>query len=307
MCLCTEGTTGKTCDQFVKCLEPLKSGREPCLFGGECTSSLVDYFSGVDYKCKCQPGFAGAYCNECASNPCENGGSCMMNADATVQCMCLYGYKGDRCQTRYDYCEYSDNFMCDETSGECSTYKDYYCNCSAETASCRMQLCDFSNDKDNCVDVADNRTCIAPPDYHSYGCNCYMFSRTLYEKNSVNGRCNLGNMDSCHEQIYSVDQAMSWYYEVQAVTNICQRDESCAFGFESYLSYFSYFCECEPGEDCFNQGLTDPCKEHNLCGNKATCLAYSQINQYFCKCDANATGNNLLKMLFFNYFLKIDL
>ena len=174
--------------------------------------------------------------------------------------------------------------MCDETG--CSTYKDYYCNCSARNGSCQMQLCDFSRGDGNCVNLA-NRTCLAPPDYRSYGCNCYMFSQTFYEM-AVNGRCNLGNVDSCHERIYSVEEAPNWYYSVESTENYCMRDSGCLFGFANYLSYFSYFCECESGQDCFDQGLKDPCKVKSLCGENATCLAYSSANQYFCRCDESS-------------------
>ena len=94
-CLCPEGTTGSNCEKFTKCLEVASElGHEPCLFGGECVSSVDAYFNGADIKCNCKPGFKGEYCNQCSSNPCQNGGSCVLNSDTSVQCICQYGYKG---------------------------------------------------------------------------------------------------------------------------------------------------------------------------------------------------------------------
>jgi Notch-like protein len=47
----------------------------PCQFGGTCTDSINGY------SCACLPGTNGTMCevnfNDCASNPCQNGGTCL--------------------------------------------------------------------------------------------------------------------------------------------------------------------------------------------------------------------------------------
>lgn len=284
VCLCAEGTTGRVCESFLKCLEPSKQGRESCFFGGKCIYSLEDYYLGNEYTCECREGFTGKFCNECPPDACENGGRCSLNSDGNVNCKCQYGYKGKRCETRYDFCEFNDDFHCDNVTGECAAYKDYYCNCSASAGKCEMQTCHFAT---GCVSTG--KTCLAPPDFHSYGCNCYMFSRSLYE-NAVNGRCNLGNMDSCNERIFSVNQNINWYYDIVKNDHFCLTNQNCKFGFDSYLSYYNYFCECRPGEQCYKIRVTDPCSE-SLCNtNASTCMAFSQVDKYFCKCHENTTA-----------------
>ena len=48
-------------------------------------------------RCECQPGWEGYNCeidvNECASNPCRNGGICK-DKNASFECECIKGFKG---------------------------------------------------------------------------------------------------------------------------------------------------------------------------------------------------------------------
>lgn len=55
------------------------------------------------YACSCAAGYAGTQCqtdvNECASSPCENGGTCH-DGVVSWSCTCASGYTGARCQTQ---------------------------------------------------------------------------------------------------------------------------------------------------------------------------------------------------------------
>jgi len=150
-------------------------------------------------------------------------------------------------------------------------------------------VCDFQT---GCNDTGD--ACLAPPDFHSYGCNCYLHSRTLSDtEGSLNGRCNLGNMNSCNERIYSTSQSINWFYETVKADNLCTKKDSCSFGFDSYMSYFTYFCQCESGLPCL-KGFTDPCAK-NLCSpGLSTCLATSLVDSYYCKANASVSGGHLM-------------
>ncbi|KAL9980337.1 hypothetical protein ACROYT_G008909 [Oculina patagonica] len=68
----------------------------PCLNGGTC----VDQVNG--YVCNCQPGYGGVHCqtniNECSSNPCLNEATCVDQVNGYV-CNCQPGYTGVNCQT----------------------------------------------------------------------------------------------------------------------------------------------------------------------------------------------------------------
>jgi hypothetical protein len=73
----------------------------PCRNGATCVDA-VNQFS-----CVCVPGFSGTLCqtdiNECASNPCQNGASC---SDAVNQfsCLCAPGFSDVLCQTDINEC-----------------------------------------------------------------------------------------------------------------------------------------------------------------------------------------------------------
>ncbi|XP_058015556.1 fibropellin-3-like [Ahaetulla prasina] len=64
---------------------------QPCENGGSCVD-LVN-----SYRCDCLPGYSGETCSvdidECESQPCENGGSCVDLVNS-YRCDCLPGYSG---------------------------------------------------------------------------------------------------------------------------------------------------------------------------------------------------------------------
>ena len=68
----------------------------PCLNGGSCT----DRVNG--FTCDCAAGWAGYTCetniDECAPNPCQNGGSCTDEVNGFT-CNCPAVYTGNTCQT----------------------------------------------------------------------------------------------------------------------------------------------------------------------------------------------------------------
>lgn len=80
--------------------------------------------------CVCPPGYSGATCatdiNECASNPCRNGATCVDILNG-FSCSCATGYTGARCQTNIDEC--SPN-PC-QNSGVCTDgVGSFTCTCS---------------------------------------------------------------------------------------------------------------------------------------------------------------------------------
>ncbi|XP_051896510.1 EGF-like repeat and discoidin I-like domain-containing protein 3 isoform X4 [Pristis pectinata] len=96
-CICVDGFTGKHCTE----VEQGHCYPNPCQNGGLCelVSRRGDVFS--EYICKCPTGFQGVHCqtniNDCASQPCKNGGSCV-DLDADYSCNCPSPYIGRACQ-----------------------------------------------------------------------------------------------------------------------------------------------------------------------------------------------------------------
>ncbi|XP_049633697.1 cubilin [Suncus etruscus] len=72
----------------------------PCLHG-QCTETVSGYI------CKCYPGWAGVNCteniNECLSNPCLNGGTCVDGTNG-FSCECTRFWTGTFCQTPQQVC-----------------------------------------------------------------------------------------------------------------------------------------------------------------------------------------------------------
>ncbi len=59
------------------------------------------------FSCLCVAGYSGTMCrtniNECASNPCRNGATCVDGVDS-FSCTCVAGYSGVLCQTDINEC-----------------------------------------------------------------------------------------------------------------------------------------------------------------------------------------------------------
>ncbi|XP_076027380.1 lactadherin-like isoform X2 [Genypterus blacodes] len=101
ICICADGFAGDTCNvtETGPCIP------NPCSNDGSCEVTTPtrrgDVFS--EYVCKCQPGFQGAHCqtnvNECAKEPCKNGGTCR-DLDGDYSCRCPSPYVGKQCHLR---------------------------------------------------------------------------------------------------------------------------------------------------------------------------------------------------------------
>ncbi len=65
----------------------------PCANGGICTPI------GNTYRCSCVAGYQGTNCeeniDECASNPCQYGGTCI---DGVSKCTCGLDFSGLHCE-----------------------------------------------------------------------------------------------------------------------------------------------------------------------------------------------------------------
>jgi hypothetical protein len=75
----------------------------PCLNGGACLDRVNDF------KCDCNgTGYSGTTCQTagpCVANPCENGGVCSATGATTYTCDCTgTGFEGSTCETNHDDC-----------------------------------------------------------------------------------------------------------------------------------------------------------------------------------------------------------
>lgn len=81
ICDCPEGFHGLNCEAEIDYCRILSA---PCQNNGTCE----DINGGPGYLCICVTGYNGTNCeteiDECASTPCQNGGSCMVSDKSTV-------------------------------------------------------------------------------------------------------------------------------------------------------------------------------------------------------------------------------
>lgn len=133
----------------------------PCQNGGSCSDHVNRY------SCSCVPGYLGLICqtdiNECASNPCQNGGTCTDQVNAFM-CGCMLGYAGVICQTDINECASNP---C-ENGGSCTDYVNKYtCSCVPGYLGSNCQT-DYDECQSNpCMNTGSCKNLI-----NSYSCDC---------------------------------------------------------------------------------------------------------------------------------------
>ena len=89
----------------------------PCLNGGVCTDRINAF------TCSCADGFTGPQCDvnidECASSPCLNGGSCV-DGIASYACVCPFGFSGANCERDMCATPCSNGGRCVPETGTCA-------------------------------------------------------------------------------------------------------------------------------------------------------------------------------------------
>nr|XP_014428507.1 protein crumbs homolog 2 isoform X2 [Pelodiscus sinensis] len=138
-CACWPGYAGQRCEEDVDAC-----ASQPCHNGGVCLERsnrtyygtqpdfppAFGYSHAAGFLCRCQPGFSGESCSvnvdECASQPCQNGGSCMDLANSFL-CRCLPGYAGVECAVDIDECK---DGPCQNGATCEDAIADYFCYCA---------------------------------------------------------------------------------------------------------------------------------------------------------------------------------
>ncbi|XP_047398616.1 sushi, nidogen and EGF-like domain-containing protein 1 isoform X11 [Sciurus carolinensis] len=136
----------------------------PCLNGGECIDDCVT--GNPSYSCSCLAGFTGRRCqldvNECASHPCQNGGTCTHGVNS-FSCECPAGFRGPTCESAQSPCDATE---C-QNGGQCRAEGgSAVCVCQAgyTGTTCETDVDECDSDPclngGSCVDLVGSFACV---------------------------------------------------------------------------------------------------------------------------------------------------
>ncbi|XP_038939693.1 sushi, nidogen and EGF-like domain-containing protein 1 isoform X1 [Rattus norvegicus] len=302
----------------------------PCLNGGKCIDDCVT--GNPSYTCSCLAGFTGRRChldvNECASHPCQNGGTCTHGVNS-FSCQCPAGFQGPTCESAQSPC---DNKVC-QNGGQCQAESSSaVCVCQAgyTGATCETDVDECSSDPclngGSCVDLVGNYSCICVEPFEGPQCETgsYVVPSPCLSNPCLNGgtcvdadqgyvcECPEGFMGlDCRERILNDCDCRNGGRCLGANTTICQ----CPPGFFGLLCEFevtatpcnmntqcpdggycmeyggSYLCVCHTDHN-ISHSLPSPC-DSDPCFNGGSCDAHE--DSYTCECPRGFHGRHCEK------------
>ncbi|XP_065061709.1 MAM and LDL-receptor class A domain-containing protein 2-like isoform X10 [Rhopilema esculentum] len=255
----------------------------PCQNGGSCSNS------GGSYMCVCPSGFTGLNCettvNACASNPCQNGGSCY-SSGGSYMCVCPSGFTGLNCETTVDACASNP---C-QNGGSCSSFGgSYMCSCPSGftglNCETTVDAC-ASNPCQNggsCYSSGGSYMCSCPSGFT--GLNCETTVDACASNPCQNGgSCySSGGSYTCYCPNTFTGQNCETAVDACA-SNPCQNGGSCS------SSGGSYMCSCPSGFTGLNCETTVDACASNPCQNGGSCSSFG--GSYMCSCPSGFTGLN---------------
>ncbi|XP_051506018.1 protocadherin Fat 1-like [Myxocyprinus asiaticus] len=108
----------------------------------------------------------------CFSNPCLNGGSCLMTQSGGYFCKCSTGYSGTHCEVNINPCDSNPCLY----GGTCiQSNLDYYCKCRGQYSGQRCQIGPYCKENPcqnggQCIDSLDGPICECEPGFKGERC-----------------------------------------------------------------------------------------------------------------------------------------
>lgn len=131
----------------------------------------------------CAAAYSGVLCqteiNECASNPCRNGGTCK-DALNGFSCFCLAGFSGAVCQTNINEC--ASNPCLTGNSVSCTDLTNgFLCSCAAGWSGLRCEI-----NINECASNPCRNGGVCNDFVNAYGCTCNPGFSGLYCQTNIN-------------------------------------------------------------------------------------------------------------------------
>ncbi|EHB16173.1 Sushi, nidogen and EGF-like domain-containing protein 1 [Heterocephalus glaber] len=257
----------------------------PCLNGGKCIDDCVT--GNPSYTCSCLAGFTGRRCqrdvNECASHPCQNGGTCTHGVNSFT-CQCPTGFGGPTCGSAQSPCEdkqCQNGGQCQAESGSavCVCPAGYTgTTCETDVDECGSGPCLNGG---ACVDLVGSYSCVCVEPFEGPRCDSGsppVPDACLSAPCQNGGTCvdaDQGFVCECPEGFMGLD--------CRERTHDCEcRNGGRCLGANSTL------CQCPPGFFgllCEFGVTATPCNMNTQCPDGGYCMEYG--GSYLCVCHTD--------------------
>nr|XP_058155717.1 sushi, nidogen and EGF-like domain-containing protein 1 isoform X4 [Dasypus novemcinctus]XP_058155718.1 sushi, nidogen and EGF-like domain-containing protein 1 isoform X4 [Dasypus novemcinctus] len=264
----------------------------PCLNGGECMDDCVT--GSPSYTCSCLAGFTGKRChldvNECASHPCQNGGTCSHGINS-FSCQCPAGFGGPTCETAQSPCDAKEcrhGSQCRVENGTavCVCPAGYTgATCETDVDECSPGPCLNGG---SCVDLVGNYTCVCAEPFEGRHC----------EKGShpepdvcVSAPCQNGGTCVDAEQGYVCECPEG--FAGRDCRERLSPDCDCRNGGRCLGA--DALCQCPPGFFgllCELEVTATPCNMNTQCPDGGHCMEYG--GSYLCVCNTDPNASHPL-------------
>lgn len=264
----------------------------PCLNGGQCIDDCIT--GNPSFTCSCLAGFTGRRCqidvNECASSPCQNGGTCEDRIKSFI-CQCPPGYTGTLCETDVDECRDGpclNGALCNQGAGHftCVCEPGYTgALCETDVDECESQPC---RNRGECVDRVANFTCVCPASFSGRHCDTELVVHQLNSTQAENQTVSCEGEDcekhqlceSTSQGIYNCTCTPGYYGNKCEEECLCQNGGVCVD--------INGTCDCPTGYTglyCQFEVTQTPCSNSRPCPDGGPCLEYG--GAYLCTCQTS--------------------
>ncbi|XP_011471983.1 sushi, nidogen and EGF-like domain-containing protein 1 [Oryzias latipes] len=279
----------------------------PCMNSGRCIDDCIT--GNPSFTCSCLAGFTGQRCqidvDECASNPCQNGGTCKDHTNS-FSCECPAGYTGLQCETDIDECEdrpCMNNASCTQGIGSftCACQPGHTgVLCETDINECESGPCLNGGE---CMDQVAGFTCTCPSTFTGAFCQTELMRPKVNSSETDNqaGHCLCQNGGVCVGSTGTCECPSGFTGDLCQfeVTQILCSSRPCPDG-STCLEYGGTFvCSCQTGADFDLQDFYPDVQPQSVC-DSSPCLnggyCYERDGGYSCECRHGYWGKHCEKV-----------